>query len=93
MQSIFIRVIFREDTSYGSFQDCIEYEEAEYASITQQDLDTIKQKKLDAWIAVVSKITPEKTKQEALDSIQAEIDGIIAKKAALETQKIEAQKT
>jgi len=86
-QEVRIQVIFRTDTQYGAYQDALWFSQAEYDALKQEDLDTMKQARIDKWIDIVSKPAPELTKAEQLVQVQSEIDNWTARITELQSQK------
>lgn len=86
-QQVRIQVIFRRETSYAIYQDALWFTQEEYAATTQEDIDKMKQERVDKWLEIMANPPPELTKEEKLAQIQSEIDGW-----TLRIQKLQAEK-
>ena len=49
-----IQIKFRRVTPYGEFQDAIYLTKEEYDALTHQDIEGMKQSRVDSWISVVT---------------------------------------
>ena len=73
-QTVRIQVIFRVETQYGPFQDALWFSPEEYANLTQEDLNTLEQQKIDNWLTMMSTPSPILSDAEKLAQIQADIN-------------------
>ncbi len=48
--TIMVQVRFKEETSYGEYNDVLYFTQSEYSTVKQEDIDTLKQKRVDNWI-------------------------------------------
>ncbi len=87
MDEIRIQVIFRIDTKYGTFQDALWFSKEEYDKASQDDLDAMKQERVDNWIKVVTTPAPVLSKAEKVAQVQSEIDFHNARLIELQAQK------
>ena len=81
-----IQVIFKTDTEHGTYQDALWFSEAEYSELKQEDLDRMKQKRVDNWLKVVSTPAVEPTVEELAIQKQSEIDMLIARLQILQAE-------
>jgi len=82
-----IQVIFRVDTEHGTYQDALWFTQAEYDTITQAEIDVMKQERADNWILAVTTPAPETSDAEKLVQVQSEIDFHTVRLAELREQK------
>ena len=92
MQEIRIQVIFRTDTLYGTYQDALWFSQTEYDALKQDDLDRMKQERIDNWIKVVTTPSVEPTKEAKLAQVQSEIDMLTTRLQEATEQKAELTK-
>jgi len=52
-----IKIEFEQQTPHGMFRDCITLQENH--TLTEQDIETLKQQRIDAWIAEVTAVPPD----------------------------------
>ena len=78
-QEIRIQIIFRTDTKYGTFQDALWFSKEDYEKATQEDIDVMKQERVDNWIKVMTTSVSEPTKEEQLAQVQSQIDFFTAR--------------
>ena len=66
MHEVKVQVQFKADTKYGSYGDSLYFTEDEWAVLTEVKLESMKQARIDKWVAYMdSKSIPqEPTKQE-----------------------------
>lgn len=86
-QEVRIQVIFRTDTSKGTYQDALWFTQEEYDKVTPEEIEVMKQERIDNWLSVVSTPPSEPAKEERLDRIQSEIDD-----CTLRIQELQAEK-
>ena len=53
-QQVYIQVRFQEETDYGSYHDALYFTQAEYDALKQEDIDTLKQKRIDNWVYIIT---------------------------------------
>ena len=63
-EQVKIQIRYWEDTQYGRFCDALYFTQDEYVKTEQKDIDAEKQRRLDNWIAIVSKPPVEPTKEQ-----------------------------
>lgn len=86
MDEIRIQIIFRVDTEHGTYQDALWFSETEYAELKQEDLDRMKQERIDNWLKIVSTPVVESTIEELAIQKQSEIDMLIARLQILQAE-------
>ena len=86
-QQIRTQILFTENTKYGEFTDAIYMTQEEYVVKTQEEIDALKQERVDNYVSAIDNAsTPkEPTKEE----LQAELAHIEAQKAELEAKIVE----
>ena len=82
-----IQIIFRIDTKYGTFQDALWFTQGEYDKLSQGDIDTMKQERVDNWIKVVSAPITDVSEEEKLVQINDEMYSLTLQMQMLQTQK------
>lgn len=69
--NVFIQVRVKEDTSEGTYQDSLYFSPSEFEAMTDKDVDSAIQSRVDAWVASVQaanvRITPEPTEEELVE--------------------------
>jgi len=91
MDTIRIQLQFTEQTSHGEYRDTLYFTEAEYAKLQQKDIDALKQKRVNDWVAFVENPPPKPvpTKEE-IEILIAEKERMVAEltqeKAELQAQ-------
>ena len=92
MDEVRMQVIFKVDTKHGAYQDALWFSEAEYSELKQEDLDRMKQKRVDNWLKVVTTPVPEISATEKVAQVQSEIDMLTLRLQELQIQKAEMVK-
>ena len=54
MDNIRVQLNFTVDTPYGQYSDALYFPLDQWATTTQEQIDTMKQERVDNWIAVVT---------------------------------------
>lgn len=54
-----VQVLFTEDTDYGQFTDALYFTQDEYALLLPNDIEAMKQSRIDNWIAVITMPSPD----------------------------------
>lgn len=65
-----IQVPIEQTTPYGTFHDALYFTPAEYAALTEADIEALKQARVDAWVAAVS--TPRKPAEPTAEDLAAD---------------------
>lgn len=86
-----IKIPFEVETKYGVYKDCLYIEDEKYKYLTKEDIEKMKQERVDAWVSVVeTPATEENTKdqlvcelaylEKRIEDVKTEIDSINNKK-------------
>lgn len=64
-----VQVRFTADTIYGKYEDALYIPKADFDSLTQEQIDAMKQERIDNWVYFVGNtppppVPPEKTTEE-----------------------------
>lgn len=86
MEEIKIQVSFTEDTKHGLFADALYFTEDEWANIKQEEIDALKQARIDTWIQLrqhpLQPTEPTKEQlQEALNAAEEQEKRIVTEKS------------
>lgn len=71
-----IQVGFSVDTPRGRYTDNLYFTQEEYKNITQQEIDAMKQARVNKWLAHVSQQPSGPTKEQQLDWLLADLSNI-----------------
>lgn len=82
-----VQIIFRAETPHGTYQDALYLTMEEYGKTSPEEIDQMKQTRIDSWIAAVSVPAPKLSDVDKIASIQTEIDGLTERIQDLETAK------
>ena len=97
---VMVQIRFKVQTAYGEFNDALYYTEAEYAALSEADIETAKQVRINAWITGRENPAPytEPTQEEwrkYYNDIQTDADkikeNIVYTKEELKTEKTELE--
>ena len=88
MDKIFIRIVFTADTPYGDFTDSIEIPEEEYLTISQKEINVLKQARVDTHIYIIEH-PPLEEKEYTKEEIEIILDDIENKQLELASLKTE----
>ena len=61
MHEVKVQVGFKADTKYGSYGDSLYFTEDEWATLTEVKLESMKQSRIDNWIAHMDTVAAPKT--------------------------------
>lgn len=68
--SVVVQIRFSALTKYGNFSDALTLSQEEYAVKTPQEIEDMKQARVDAWVSLIDNTkanpSPEPTKEESL---------------------------
>jgi hypothetical protein len=51
-----VRIIFEKNDGTYTFRDALHFTQEEYASITQEDIENLKQARFDNWISITTSV-------------------------------------
>ena len=71
-----IQVLIKEQTPYGEFNDALYFTQEEYATKTEDDINTIKQERVNNFISAVS--NPPKEDELTLEDLQAQKKSLLS---------------
>jgi len=82
-----VKINFTKSNETYSFSDALHFTQEEYATLTEQDIENLKQQRFDNWYAIITYVPTEeelaaqaaleeqqRLEQEALEAAQAEAD-------------------
>ena len=71
MHEVKVQVQFTADTKYGSYGDALYFTEDEWAVLTEVKLESMKQARIDKWVAYMDAVSSPKvsTKQELQEQL------------------------
>ena len=91
MHEVKVQVQFTADTKYGSYGDALYFTEDEWATLTEVKLESMKQDRIDKWVAYMDTVSKPKvlTKeelQEQLGNVTEHILQLQSRQSELQSQ-------
>ena len=86
MHEVKVQIQFKADTKYGSYGDALYFTEDEWATLTEVKLESMKQDRIDNWVAYMATVTAPKTLtkfdyQNMITSIDSQIASLQDRKS------------
>lgn len=69
-----IKIPFEVETKYGVYKDCLYFEDEKYKSLSEDEIEKMKQDRVNAWISVIETPVTEENTKEQLISEQAYLE-------------------
>jgi hypothetical protein len=71
-----VRVLIQENTEHGQYNDALYYSEAEFASLTNEDIQAAIKTRVDNWVGFVKEQSSREPIPPTLEDMQQQADSI-----------------
>lgn len=61
-----VQIVFSVDTKYGSYQDALYINYDEYPNMTQENIEVLKQERVNNWIFQIENPAPQQLENQEL---------------------------